>query len=129
MERIRAAGVFDPGAYAQCVRAGDALYLSGQVALDRNGDLVGRDDVAAQAEFIWEQIGTILREAGTDYRGIAKVTTYLRDMSAREVAMSVRKRFLGDHVAASTLVGVSALARPEFLIEVEVIAVVGGGST
>ena len=129
MERITAPDVFDPRAYAQAVRSGDTVYLSGQVALDGNGELVGRDDVRAQAERIWTQIGSLLRAAGTDYRGIVKVTTFLRDMSDRETAMAVRARFLGDHVAASTLIGVSALARPEFLIEIEVVAVVGEGAT
>jgi 2-iminobutanoate/2-iminopropanoate deaminase len=123
MERIQPSGVYDPKAYAQCIRVGDILYLSGQVAVDRDGEVVGRGDVGAQAEFIWRQIGAILQAAGAGYRSIVKVTTYLRDMSAREASMSVRARFFGDHLAASTLVGVSALARPEFLIEVEVIAV------
>jgi 2-iminobutanoate/2-iminopropanoate deaminase len=122
MERIQPAAVFNPQGYAQCIRDGDTLYLSGQVAVDRDGELVGRDDVHAQAEHIWRQIGLILHEGGADYGSIVKVTTYLVDMGDREVAMTARKRFLGEHVAASTLVAVAALARPEFLIEVEVIA-------
>lgn len=123
MERIQSPDVFDPRAYAQAVRAGDTVYLSGQVALDADGQLVGQGDVRAQADRIWRQIGSLLRAAGTDYDGIVKVTTFLRDMSHREIAMAVRKTYLGEHVAASTLVGVSALARPEFLIEIEVVAV------
>lgn len=119
-------GVFDPAAYAQCILAGDTLYLSGQVAVDRDGALVGRDDIGAQAEFIWGQIGRILAAAGANYQNIVRATTYLRDMSARETSMSVRKKYLGDHLVSSTLIGVSALARPEFLIEIEVIAVVEG---
>lgn len=126
MERIQPAGVFDPKAYAQAIRVGRTLYVSGQVALDRHGGLVGRGDVEAQAEFIWRQIGRILAAAGGGYADIAKVTTYLCDMGARETAMAVRARFLGEHVAASTLIGVAALARPELLVEVEVVAVLEG---
>jgi len=123
MERIQPGDVFDPGSYAQCIRSGNTLYVAGQAAQDGNGNVVGVGDVAAQADAIWRQIGSILAAAGGSYRNIVKVTTYVTDMAAREALMATRKRYLGDHLAASTLVGVSALARPEMLVEVEVVAV------
>ena len=122
MERIQPADVFDPRTYAQCIRTGNTLFLAGQVAVDRTGQPVG-GDVRAQADLIWRQIGTILGAAGASYRNIVKMTTYLTNIADREASMSVRTRYLGEHLAASTLVAVSALARPEFLIEVEVTAV------
>ena len=128
MEQIRAQGVDEPGTYAQCIRAGDILYLAGQTAVDADGQIVGLGNVEVQAEFIWHQIGHILRAAGADYPAIAKVTTYVLNMDDREVAMRIRAKHLGDHLAASTLVAVSALARPEFLIEIEVTAVLEGES-
>ena len=123
MERIQPAGVHDPKTYAQALRAGNLLFLSGQVALDPHGEVVGRGDVAAQADFIWKQIGVILRAGGAGYRSIAKITTYVVNMADRPVTMEVRKRYLGEHLVTSTLVGISALARPELLIEIEVTAV------
>ncbi|MGH2451414.1 MAG: RidA family protein [Candidatus Limnocylindria bacterium] len=123
MERIQPSDVFDPRSYAQCIRAGNTLYVAGQAAQDRDGNVVGVGDVAAQADAIWRQIGSILAAAGASYRHIVKVTTYVTDMAAREPLMATRKRYLGDHVAASTLVGVTALARPEMLVEVDVVAV------
>jgi len=122
MQSIQPRDVFDPGTYAQCVRSGKTIYISGQAAQDRDGKIVGAGDVTAQAERVWRQIGSLLEAAGANYRKIVKVTTYLVDMADREVSMSVRKKYLGDHVAASTLVGTPALAQPEMLIEVEVIA-------
>lgn len=125
MKRVQPREVFDPKAYAQCVRVGDTLYLSGQVALDVTGQVVGRGDARAQAEFIWTQIDAILRSAGGGPENIAKVTTYVTDMAYREAAMEARKLYFGEHLAASTLIGVTALARPDFLIEIEVVAVLG----
>lgn len=123
MERIQPEGVQDPGSYSQCIRAGNTLFLSGQAALDVNGHVVGEGDAEAQADFIWRQIGLILESAGAGYRHIAKLTTYLVNVADRETSMAVRKRYLGDHLAASTLVGISSLARPELLIEIDVVAV------
>ena len=123
MDRIQPETVFDPQAYAQAIRVDRTLYVSGQVALARDGSVVGPGDLAAQATFIWEQIGAILEEAGGRYSDIVKVTTYVLDMAARGEVMAARARYLGDHRAASTLIGVAALARPEFLIEIEVVAV------
>ena len=123
MERIQPLGVADPGLYAQCIRTGNTLYLSGQAAIDEHGQVVGAGDAEAQAECIWRNIGRILQAAGASYSNIAKLTTYLVNIADRETSMDVRKRFLGDHLAASTLVGTSALAHPDLLIEVEVVAV------
>lgn len=128
MERIQPSDVFEPGAYAQCIRAGDTVYVAGQAAQDRDGSVIGVGDIAAQAEAIWRQIGSILEAAGASYRDIVKVTTYLTDMRHREGSMAARRRYLGDHLVTSTLIGVSALARPEMLIEVEVVAVVEGAT-
>lgn len=123
MERIQPPGLYDPGRYAQCIRTGNTLYLAGQVGVDERGNIVGNGDVEAQAEQVWRNIGTILRAAGADYRNIVKITTYLVNMNDREASMRVRARYLGDHIAASTLVGTTGLAQPEFLIEVDVTAV------
>lgn len=124
MERIQPLGIHDPGSYAQCIRAGDTLYLSGQAAIDEHGQVVHRGNVEAQAEFIWQNIGRLLQAAGASYTNIAKMTTYLTNMADREMSMRVRRNYLGEHVAASTLVGTTSLANPELLIEVDIVAVI-----
>jgi 2-iminobutanoate/2-iminopropanoate deaminase len=124
VERIQPPGLHDPGRYAQCIRTGNTLYLAGQVGVDERGNIVGDGDVEAQAEQVWRNIGTILRAAGGDYRNIVKITTYLVNMGDRETSMRVRAKYLGDHLAASTLVGTTGLAQPGFLIEVDVTAVI-----
>lgn len=123
MEHIKAQGVQEPGSYAQAIRAGNTLYLAGQAALDEQGNVVARGDVEAQADFVWQQVGKLLAAAGASYANIAKVTTYLVNMADRQTSMRLRAKYLGDHLAASTLVGTTALAHPELLIEIEVVAV------
>ena len=123
MEHIKAAGVHEPGSYAQCIKAGSTIYISGQAALDEHGEVVARGNVEAQAEFVWQQVGRLLKAAGAGYDDIAKVTTYLVNMADRQVSMRVRSKYLGGHLAASTLVGTTALANPELLIEVDIVAV------
>jgi enamine deaminase RidA (YjgF/YER057c/UK114 family) len=123
VEKVQPSGVHDPVSYAQCIRTGNTLYLSGQIALDEHGRVASAGHVEAQAHFVWRQIGRILEAAGAGYANIAKVTTFLVNMADRETSMRVRKEYLGEHVAASTLVGISSLAQPELLIEVEVVAV------
>jgi 2-iminobutanoate/2-iminopropanoate deaminase len=123
MEHIKAAGVQEPGSYAQAIRAGNTLYLAGLAALDERGNVVARGDVEGQADFVWQQIGRLLAAAGAGYANVAKVTTYLVNMADRQTSMRVRAKYLGEHLAASTLVGTTGLAHPDLLIEIEVVAV------
>jgi 2-iminobutanoate/2-iminopropanoate deaminase len=110
--------------YTDAVRAGDLLFVSGCVALDADGRLVGEGDVVAQARKVFENIGLCLAAAGASFADVVKVTTFLTDIRDRGRINPVRQEFFGDARPASTLVEVSALVLPEFLIEVEAVAVV-----
>lgn len=120
---VQPTDLYDPGRYAQCVRVENTLYISGQVPLDVQGQLVGKGDVRAQAECVWHNIGLILKAAGGGFSNIVRVGTFLTNMGDRDACMQIRNEILGSHRVASTLLGVSALANPEFLIEIEAIAV------
>jgi 2-iminobutanoate/2-iminopropanoate deaminase len=112
--------------YTDAVRVGDLLFVSGCVPTDADGDVVGGDDVAAQAEKVFENIGAILAAAGATFADVAKVTVYLTDIDDRPKINPVRQRVFGDMRPASTLVEVSRLAIPGIRIEVEAVAHVPG---
>jgi enamine deaminase RidA (YjgF/YER057c/UK114 family) len=92
------------------------------VPVDERGELVGGDDVAAQAEQVFDLMGRVLAAAGGAPGDVAKVTVYLLDIDDRPKINPVRRRFFGDSKPASTLVEVSRLAVPGALLEIEAVA-------
>ena len=111
--------------YADAVRAGDWLYISGMLALDRDGRLVGGDDVAAQAERVLENIGAALRAEGAGFEQVVKVNVFVRRIADRAAINTVRRRFFGESRPASTLVEVSAFVIPDALVEIDAVAYLG----
>lgn len=108
----------------QAVVAGDTIYLRGQVGQNLDtAENVGVGDVAAQAEQAMANIDLLLGEAGSALRDIVKVTVYLVDPRYREPVYRVMGRWLKGVHPVSTGVVVSALARPEWLVEIDAIAV------
>lgn len=100
------------------------LVLAGQVPFDSAGETVGRGDFTTQARRAFANIETILTAHGAALSDIVKTTYYITDMAHRSRLSAVRDEFLGDHEAASTLVEISALSSPEYLIEIDVLAAV-----
>ena len=104
---------------------GTLIVIAGQVALDAHGKLVGPGDVMAQAAQVFRNIIAGLEAAGAGPHNLIKLTTFVTDMAALPAFRSARDQFLDPaHPPASTLVEVSRLFRPEFLIEVEALAVI-----
>jgi len=123
-EEIRVAGLAEPiSHYTDAVRAGDLLFVSGLVAVDADGNLVGGDDVVAQARQVFDNLRQTLAAAGCSFGDVVKVTLFLTDVSDRSRINSVRQEHFGESRPASTLVEVSALAVPGAKVEVEAIAV------
>ena len=124
-QEYRVEGLPEPFShYTDAVRAGDQLFISGCVAIDADGKLVGEGDVVAQARQVFANVGLCLGAAGASFADVVKVTTFLTDIDDRAPINAVRQEVFGDARPASTLVEVSALVLPEFLIEVEAVAVV-----
>ena len=128
-ERINPGTLAAPAGYAQvvAVRGGKLVFVSGQVATDEKGTPVGKGDLKAQTIKAFENVRSALLGAGAGLGDIVKITTFVVNYRADMLPTlrGVRSAFLGDVVVpASTLVGVQALARPEYLVEIEVIAVV-----
>ena len=117
-----------PASYTQVVVAtgGRLVFVSGQVADDAHGNLVGAGDLTAQASRAFANVGLCLSAAGVQPEQVARITIYvvhhrpeyLPDISAARVVV------FGDHKPADVLLGVETLAEPGYLIEVEALAVV-----
>ena len=109
----------------QAVRAGDTIYLRGQIGQDLDTrESVGIGDVEAQAEQAMANIAMLLEEAGGRLEDIVKVVVYLTDVRYREPVYRVMGRHLKGVFPASTGLVVSALARPEWVVEIDATAVV-----
>nr|WP_243868082.1 RidA family protein [Dyella sp. SG562] len=101
------------------------LYLSGQIALDAKGNLVGAGDFAAQAEQVFANIDTALKASGASFRNVVKLNMYVTDMTQLKALRAARDKYVDvQHPPASTLVEVSKLGREGLLLEVEATAVV-----
>jgi enamine deaminase RidA (YjgF/YER057c/UK114 family) len=127
VERYNARGVFDPPAYAQAIKVSGAqsvLFLSGQVAYDEAGGVAHRGDFKGQAREVFRAIKALVEAQGGTLANVVKLNTYLLDVRYRPDLALVREEFFGKKGPASTLVQVSALAHPDWLIEIEAIAVV-----
>ena len=128
IQRVNPPGMTQPGGYHHVVRAGDLLFIAGQVALDAAGRVVGEGDMPTQVKQVFENLRRVLASQEVDFSHVVKITIYTTDMQAFRAASEVRRSYLGDHPPASTLVEVRKLARPELLVEIEAIAVADGGS-
>jgi len=117
-----------PPGYSQIVEvnASRLIFMSGQTALDRDGDLIGKNDFAAQAAQVFENLGVALRDRGCDPSNLVKLTVFLTDMNNLASYREARNRFFASvappAAPAVTLVEVSQLYGPDFLIEIEAIA-------
>ena len=117
-----------PTGYSHVVEvpASSLVFISGQVPLDANGELVGPGDVDAQTRQVFENLTAALDAAGVGWPDVVKLNYFLRDVSQIETVRSVRNQFLDTrHLPASTLVEVSGLFRDDVLIEIDAIAVRG----
>jgi enamine deaminase RidA (YjgF/YER057c/UK114 family) len=123
-------GLFVNPAFSQVVVAAGArtIYTAGQVSIDEEGKLVGPGDLAAQTTQAMRNVGLALTAAGASFADVVKITTYVVNYQPerRPIISEARAPFFaGRPPPASTLLGVAALALPEWLIEIEAVAVIG----
>ena len=117
-----------PPGYSQIVevRAGRMIFISGQTALDRDGNLVGKSNFAVQATQVFQNLSVALQERGCDPSNLVKLTVFLTDMNHLGSYREARNRFFASvappAAPAVTLIEVSKLYGPDFLIEIEAIA-------
>lgn len=105
---------------------GRFVAVSGQVALDEDGELVGEGDPAAQARQVFENLRRCLTAAGATFDDVVKLTYFVTDTAYLPAIRSARAEHIpDDRLPASSAVQVTALVRPEFLLEIEAFAVLG----
>ena len=128
IRRINPPELGAPPGYSQVVeiRAGRLVLIAGQTALDRDGRLIGKDDFAAQAAQVFLNLGAALQSVGCSASDLVKLTVFLRNMSDLAAYREARNRFFATvtppAAPAVTLIEVSKLYGPDFLIEIEAMA-------
>lgn len=106
---------------------GKTIHISGQVAVNERGEVVGKGNLKAQTERTFENIKLALASVGATFKDVVKTNLYVVGLKPEQVPVlrEVRSRYVSkEHPPASTLVGVSALVGPDWLIEIEAVAVV-----
>lgn len=121
---IQPEGLSKPTSYTHVVVSGGTIYVSGQVANNEKGEVVGKGDLRVQTTQVFENLSKCLKSVDATFADIVKMNTYVVNLKPDDLAVvrEVRKNYLvAEQPPASTLVGVTALANPDFLIEIEVI--------
>src|SRR5499427_10330474 len=106
------------------VRGGRTVYIAGQVAFDKSGNVVGKSDFAAQTTQVFENLKAALAAGGATFDNLVKVTMFVTDMSNIATLRTIRLKYYGKNAPASTLVQIGKLAHEDFMVEIEAIAVV-----
>ncbi len=115
---------FENVGIAHAVRNGNLVFISGQIPLDPEGNIVGKGDVRAQTVQIYEILKGVLEEIGGSLSNIVKLTTFYVNPDEFSVMAEVRKSYFSSgHLAASSAFCVTALAHPDALVEVEAVAI------
>ena len=122
-QEIRVPGLAEPiSHYTDAVRAGDLLFVSGYIAVDGDGHLLGGDDVVAQARQVFANLEAALAAAGASIHDVVKITVFLTDVGDRAAVNEVRQEVFGATRPASTLVEVSSLVLERARIEIDAVA-------
>ncbi|MGB9023937.1 MAG: RidA family protein [Candidatus Bathyarchaeia archaeon] len=112
--------------FSQGVKVTDAktlVFASGQVALDKDGNLVGKGDAYAQAMKLLENMTRVLNEAGATFDNVVQIKVYLKDMRDFEAIHRARAHYFLKEPPSSTLVQISQLVHPDMLVEMDAVAV------
>lgn len=128
-EFLKPAGIAPGNGYSHVVvtRPDKLIFIAGQVANNPKGELVGKEDLKAQTEQVFQNIKTALAAAGASFDNVVKLNLYVKGykQESRAVIREVRNKYINTaNPPASTLIGVAALALDDYLIEVEAVAAV-----
>ena len=116
--------VHRPFGYAHAIQIDKILYISGQIPLDMDMNVVGKNDMAAQTEQVYGNLKKVLEDAGGAMTNIVMLNIYCTDIERFDKeTRGLRKKYFGDYYPAVTAVEVKRLYRPDFMIEVEAVAV------
>ena len=122
-EILKLSSVHSTVGYSHAAKAGSTLYIAGQIAKDKEGLLVGKGDFETQVRQVHTNLKNILDEAGGNMQNIVKMTTLLTHYDYIETYRSVRDEFFQEPYPPNTLLIVESLALPDFMVEIEAVAV------
>lgn len=119
-------GLSTPTGYTHVVapQRGRLVFIAGQVAADAKGAVVGNGDFKAQTKQVYENLRTAVTAAGATMADVVKINVYVTDLTQISAMREIRQQYFSSNPPASTLVQVVALARPEYMIEIEAIVAV-----
>jgi enamine deaminase RidA (YjgF/YER057c/UK114 family) len=109
--------------YSHAAKAGNTLYVAGQVAQDVAGKVVGKGDFETQVRQVYTNLTNILEESGGNLQNIVKMTTFLTHYNYIETYRSVRNEYFPEPCPPNTLLIIESLALPDYMVEIEAIAV------
>ena len=113
-----------PFGYAHAIQVDKTLYISGQIPMDMDMNVVGKNDMAAQTELVYDNLKKVLEDAGGSMTNIVMLNIYCTDIERFDKeTRGMRKKYFGDYYPAVTAVEVKRLYHPDYMIEVEAIAV------
>jgi enamine deaminase RidA (YjgF/YER057c/UK114 family) len=114
-----------PSGYSQVVKVDKAVYIAGQVSATPDGQILGKGDPEAQVRQVWRNIEAAVQAVGGTLQNVVKTTTYVTSIDYATAVRRVRETlYQGSNPPTSTLLVVSALAHPDYVVEIEAIAVV-----
>jgi enamine deaminase RidA (YjgF/YER057c/UK114 family) len=123
---VNPAELTKPTGYTHVVKSapGRTIYISGQIAFDKDGKVVGVGDFRAQTMCVFENLKVALAAAGATFDHVVKLTTFITDMKNAPILREIRTHYFGKNPPAGTLVQITGLVIPELMIEIEAAAVV-----
>lgn len=127
LRTVNPANLPKPNGYAHVVEApvGRTLHISGQLPLDKDGNLVGEGDFGAQAEQVFANLKTALEASGADFEDVVKLNMFVTDMGQLKALREARDKYIDlDHPPASTLVEVKRFVKDGAMVEIDAVAVV-----
>ncbi|MFC1990982.1 RidA family protein [Chloroflexota bacterium] len=125
MEIITPGNVSRPKGFSHAIKVGSTIYIAGQTAVDEEGNTVGKGDMTVQTECAYENLKRVLEAAGAAISDIIKLNIYCTDLDSFAKTGGARRKYFGSHFPTSTAVEVKRLMNPDWLIEVEAVAVLG----
>jgi len=108
------------------IEVGDTklIFVSGQIALDRDGNIIGLGDITKQTEYVFKEIEKVLKASGASLKDVIKATIFVTDMANYQKVANVRNKYFSESPPATTFVEVNRLVKENCLVEIEAIAAV-----
>jgi enamine deaminase RidA (YjgF/YER057c/UK114 family) len=119
---VTVGGVHETTGYSHAAKAGNLVFVAGQVARDSEGNLVGLGNIEAQAVQVFENLKAVLASVGATLDDVVKLTTYSTSIAYRQKIAEVRARYFKTYFPPNTGLVVTSLAMPEYLLEIEAVA-------